>query len=173
MCLWRRCQSWYVIYHILIFNLYQVHIIFHDLHQLVFCSRSGGHKTKWVGVGGAAGRLIGFWLFFRFLETTFDFGFYCSDIGNLKDVGNESGLRAHFGIYLNNSVPLWWYLLGFVSFCAKLQTSVFKEPKKRDINSNRTPRGRFAEQWQWSSRRCTGLSDARGGRGNQFCNNPN
>ena len=111
MCLWRWCQSWYVINHILIFNLYQVHIIFYDLHQLVFCSRSGGHKTKWVGVGRAAGRLIGFWLFFRFLETTFDFGFYCSDIGNLKDIGNESGLRALFGICLNNSVPLWWYLL--------------------------------------------------------------
>ena len=111
ICLWRRSLSWYVIFHISFFHLYQVHIVFYDLHQLVFCSRSGGHKTKWVGVGRAAGRLIGFWLFFRFLENTFDFEFYCSDIGNLKDIGNESGLRAHFGICLNNSVPLWWYLL--------------------------------------------------------------
>ena len=111
ICLWRRSLSWYVIFHISFFHLYQVHIIFHDLHQLVFCSRSGGHKTKWVGVGGAAGRLIGFWSFFRFLENTFDLEFYCNDIGNLKDIGNESGLRAHFGICLNNSVPLWWYLL--------------------------------------------------------------
>ena len=103
-------DTWYIMYWFLIYIRY-IHIIFYDFHQLVFCSRSGGHKTKWVGVGGAAGRLIGFWLFFRFLETTFDFGFYCSDIGNLKDIGNESGLRAHFGICLNNSVPLWWYLL--------------------------------------------------------------
>ena len=61
-------------------------------------------QSEW----GWAGQLEADWLLivFRFLENTFDLGFYCNDIGNLKDIGNESGLRAHFGIYLNNSVPL-------------------------------------------------------------------